>query len=86
MGTCIYLFSFMIPLRFKFTGIFDVILVNCEDVYLYCTVFVLSVFGRLASRKKDFYCAYVAKLCKAKLIQSVTSRDKCNIYLNENAA
>lgn len=59
------LFSFMISLHCKFTGIFNVILVSCDDVYLYCTVFV-SIFERIASKNNYFYYAYVAKLCKAK--------------------
>lgn len=62
------------------------ILVNCDGVHLYCTVFVVSIFERIASKKKDFYYVYVAKLYKAKIIQSTISRDKCNISLKEDAA
>lgn len=53
------------------------ILVNCDDVYSYCTVFVVTIFEGIASKKKDFYYVYVAKLCKAKIINL--------LYLGKNS-
>lgn len=67
-GHVFIFFSFIISSHSKFTGTFDVILVNCDDVYWYCTVFVVLIFGRIASKKRDFYYVEVAKLRKSSLI------------------
>lgn len=34
VGSCIYPFFFMVSFYYKFTESFDIILVNCNDVYL----------------------------------------------------
>lgn len=77
----------MVSFYCKFTENFDVILVNYDDVYLDYRVFVVSQYLEELLSKIGLYYVYATKQCKAKIIQSsTTSRDRCNVYLNEDAA
>lgn len=54
-------FSFMVSFYCKFTESFDVILVNCDDVYGLQGICGITIFGRTVIKNKDFYYVYVTK-------------------------